>query len=305
MSTIHGIYGVKIGSTLIGGITAHRIDPGLEMIGEAASDAVHASIVSLAGGAPSITCSTKSVLVALDAGIDLGGVDLAASSAILYAQKRLQGGTRAGTLAHRSFTAAVGLIIPRTLSVDHQGDAVLSFDVIPVSADGSTVGIALAETVTLPTGADEDDRFTIGPITLGAVTIDQVKSWSLDYGVNALVEGGDSDLYPTHVSISNEHPVLTIRSSKTEHWKESGAIPSGGLACTHANSSIYLRKRASSGSYIADGTTSHIKFTVDGLAVITDLDGTTGQRQDVGIRVRLRNDGSNAPIVTSTGVAIT
>jgi len=213
---------------------------------------------------------------------------------------------RATGSSHRSFTVARGYIVPRRLSVDHQGDASLDYDIFAIY-DGTNNPVVIAESQSLPSLSGDDKRFAMGSIQLGGTTFDGCRSWELDFGASVRVEGADSDIWPTFVSVEGWTPSLTFRGVKSKWFADSGGIPMAGLACTHANTTLYLRKRAEAGThFVANGTAEHIKITAAGLAhVETVSDATSGASSECSISLPLKYDGTNVPAVITTAIAIT
>ena len=85
-------------------------------------------------------------------------------------------------------------------------------------------------------------------------------------------------------------------------------MPIASLACTHANTIIYLRKRSTDGtSFVADGTAEHIKITAHGVAAMTQVVSGDAQRfTEHALQISAFEDGSaNNPIIITTASAIT
>jgi len=284
---------------LIKAITESTLDLGPELRREPTSGEVYPRFISLGAGNPVASFGTYGIVTGLD-NIGLTGLDIAglATGLELYCYKHTEGGTRYATSVHRTFTAAAGIVVPQSLSVDHQGDCVLRYQATPTSSDGTTHPLAINDVVALPMLAD-DERFTLGPVTIGAISIGQMQSLNIDFQVAVVPEGADSNPYPTFVSIETIQPSFTFRVSKQTALAVA-AIPLDGKAATHANTTIYLRKRAAGGTFVADGTAEHVKLTAAGLAVVTSALGDS-----VEIRLDCNYDGTNAPIVVDTTSAIT
>jgi hypothetical protein len=118
---------------------------------------------------------------------------------------------------------------------------------------------SLPTSQSLPAGITDAERFTLGPTTLESEALTGITNFNLDFGITARSEGADSDIWDTIVTIEQILGVLTLRG-KDPSWFGAGVIPLAGLAVTHANTAVYLRKRAAGGSFVADLTAEHIKF---------------------------------------------
>lgn len=305
VATKHGLYGVEIDATLIGGITNLGTRTGEEVRNEPTSGEIYARFQSLVAQKPGAEFTTLNIAAALDAcgltGVDIGGL---AAGLNLYAQKHVEGGTRAGAASHRKYTIKDGILVPRVLSVDHQGDATLRYEAVAIY-DGANDPIVIADSQSLPGGLTDAQRFTIGPVTIESVSLAQVRRFELDFGLQVVSEGADSDIWDTFISIESIQPQITLRGIDVE-WLKSTNIPLLGKAVTHTNTAIYLRKRAAGGTFVADGTAEHIKFTAAGLATIdTPFEADGNDAGETSLTLPLKYDGVNVPLVINTTSAIT
>jgi hypothetical protein len=299
----HGLYAVKIGEVVLGGITAQNVATGTEARGEAASDEVYPQIQSIVAQKPSAGFTTLAIAAALDA-VGLLGVNIADLTGLLvcYARKHKDGGTREPGAAHRSYTINNGILIPRTLSCEHQGDATLTYEAL-VTYDGTNEPVIVADSVTLPVGTANDERFSLGPVTIGGVTITSVRSLQIDFGINAVTEGADSDIWDTLVSIRNIKPTITLRGIELA-WFHASGIPLTAKVATHLNTQIILRKRAAGGTFVVPETAEHISFTAAGMAYIDAPMNATGEEPgEVSLMMPLIYDGTNDPVVIDTTAA--
>jgi len=304
--TKHTLYGAKLNTTMIGGITGQAIGLGPELMGEASSGQVNPSIVSLVAVKPLINLTCKSLSDFFAEVGQLGeGIQVATPANVLtlYGYKHAAGGTRAGTLSHRAFIINSGIWVPRRLTAAHRADAQITSDVI-VTWDGSNDPVVITDLQTVPALSGEDERFTIGPVMIGGVELTSVRQVEIDFGINAPSEGADSDLYDRIASVETATPVITLRGIDIEWFKAAG-IPITGKAGTHANTTIYLRKKAVAGTFVADGTAEHVSITACGLCVVDDAfnAGLTGPGE-TSLRMQCYHDGTNLPLVIDEAAAI-
>lgn len=296
----HTICGVAIDTTVLGGITEQNLVTGTEVRGEARSGEIYARHQAIVkqGYLPGFTTEDVAAALAL---CGLSGLSLATKSLILYAQKYADGGGIAAGAVHRSYTFAKGILVPRTLTVEHQGDATIKYEAVTISVDGSTSPMTIAETAALPTIAAHAVH-TLGPVTIESEVLDHIKRLQIDFGIEAVSEGADSDILDTLASIRLAATKLTL-SGINVAWLKADAIPEAGLAATHTNTKIYLRKRAAGGTFVADETAEHVKFTAAGLAYIEQAFG--GDPLECNLVMPLKYDGTNAPLTIDTASAIT
>lgn len=305
MGAPHTIYAVSKAGTIIGCISRQSILLGPDVRGEGSSGGLYADRVDLMSQSPRATFATYGLKTALDA-IGLSGAAIAGAGFIMYGQQYAHGGTRTAGATHRSYTMADGILVPRRLTCQHGQAAVIEYEAIPVW-DGVNDPIVPASTVALPADATSELRWGLGSAKVGNISLSLVQSLEIDFGIQLSAEGGDGDQWPTHVSIINILPTITLQGIDPDWFKAAGAIGTTGLACTHANTIIYLRKRTASGdTYVADATAEHVKFTTAGLAVIdTALEGDSAGRANTSATIRSKYDGANAPVVVDTASAIT
>jgi hypothetical protein len=291
---------------MIGGITAIGLSTGSEVLTESVSGALYPQHIALTAQKPAATFSTVQIAAALDES-GLVGASIAGLAAgfKMYLFEHATGGTRSGVTAHNLYTMVKGIVAPISLTCDHQGDAVLSYAVAIASTDGATAPVVIAVDQSLPTPAGDTERFTLGAFTFESLAFTQAKRFTLNFGIDAQVEGADSDIWDTFPSIRSIAPSITLEGIDP-NWLAAAKIPLAGLAVTHANTAFYLRKRDDAGSFVVDGTAEHIKFTADGFATISEPIqwGGSGPATCT-LELPLRYDGTNPPLILDTSSAIT
>lgn len=297
----HSLHGVAVGATILGGITRQNLVTNTEIRNEATSGEIYARFQSLYSQRIAPSFSTYNIAAALTAAGTLGA-SLGTSALALWTQAHVDGSTRAGTLLHRKFGFSKGILAPRELTVEFRGDAVLSYDAV-VAYDGTNDPVVITDLQTLPTITDAE-RFTLGPVELGGVDFTHVRGLTINFGLDVVPEGADSDIWDTFVSIRQVMPSITLRGIDLE-WFKSTSCPLAGLACTHANTAIYLKKRAAGSTFVADATAEHIQFTAAGLAHIdTAMDASGTDSATCSITLPLYFDGTNAPLIIDTTAAL-
>ncbi|HUX15039.1 MAG TPA: hypothetical protein VMW52_01115 [Phycisphaerae bacterium] len=303
MSTKHGLYGVKLGAALLGGITGQNVALENEITGEATSGEVYRRFLALYSQRVAPGFTTRAIAAALAACGPLG-TDLATSNLEFYAQKHADGSTRASGAVHRKFLFDGGILVPRMLNVAHRGDAELTYDAV-IKAIGANDPVTITDNSTLPAGLVDTERYTLGPVKIGNVTLNQKMNLAIDFGIEAVGESADSDIWDTLVSIVASITRITLTGNDVA-WLKSTNIPLTGKAATHANTIIYLRKRAHAATFVADETEEHIKLTADGMAIVDNpLDASGNAAATTSLVLETRYDGTNAPLTVDTASAIT
>jgi hypothetical protein len=306
VARMHGIYAVKLGATVLGAVGRRGIRTGSEVRQEATSGEVYARFQALYAQNPMAEFGTKAIAAAL-AACGLTGTALTSGAPfIAYSQKQTEGGTRTSGSNHRTWTINEGLMYPRRIVCEHQGDATIEYQVL-ATYDGTNEPVVVADSVALPATTDAE-RFTIGAISLHdgttAYALDHCRRIEIDLGIAAETVGADSDIWPTSCRIVEIQPSITISGIDSEWWK-STKIPLTGRNITHTSTKLYLRKRAAGATFVADVTAEHVKFTAAGLATIDGFDGSGNALDEITLTMPLRYDGTNNPIVINTASAIT
>ena len=298
----HSLFAVVVDSTTLGGISQQNISLGTQATGEPRSGELFTRQQAIVAQAPRAGFSTDHVAAGLNlcgpAGISISALG---SGLMLYLQKMSKTGPVSGSV-HRKFTIVDGVMVPTTLSVPHGGNATLGFDAV-ATYDGSNDPVQLADDQALPTQSTVVQTFTLGPVTIGGVTIDNLQSLEINFGLQVVAEGADGDIWPTEAAIVAVQPTITLRGIDPE-WFKAANIPLLGKVATHANTAIYLRKRTATG-FVADATVEHIKITADGLVYVDDGMSASGMDSaETSLMLVPEYDGSNAPIVIDTTSAL-
>lgn len=318
----YGIYAVHLNNTLLGAIT--EVDDAYEntVRGEPRSGEVLARFLSLVAQKARAGFSTEAIKVLLDTvtttdgGIPYKYSNIAAavwaSGLRLYWQDYASGGSRKGASSHIQDKVTAGIICLRRLACQHQGDAVAQVEAI-CGWDGTNDMIARTFGVTLPAAPADDERFTLiddGFNKVGGIVIPQLKSLEIDFGFGIDREGSGSDIQDRFVFLKTAQPTITLRSIDPTLFA-SAKIPVGGLNCTHANTKLYLRKRAAGGTFVANGTVLHVSVTADGTATLGQIGRGSGQdASEIVLMIQGRYasaagaDGTYAPLIFNTATAI-
>ena len=323
ISKLHTLSAVKIdpdsfsgSAVVLGGIRSQSVFAGTEVRQETTSGSVYSLWQSVYAGAPGARFGTVAVSSALTA-MGTTGLAIAAttgSGLTLFGNKKQEGGTRASGSNHISYNIKEGMLLPRRISVDHQGDAVLDVDAI-ATWDGTNAPIVSSNAASLPTGITDSERFTIGAVQLGTqagdkITLAQIQNIEFDFGITATAYASDSDIYPTMVTVDTiERPMIRITTSDLTQLAGTNGIPLQGKDLASSHTVIFLRKRArvTTSGYVADATAEHIKIVpLVGCAYHVNIGdyGSSGANGTATIEIPLVGDGTNAPWAWTMGAAI-
>lgn len=311
VSRAYSRYGVEVhvdteSATVLGGITQQRTATASEVRADPESGELYARHVALYAQRPLASFTTFQIARGL-ALIGLTGKKILATlnpGLNLYAQNWEEGAGPASGASHTKHNIKEGLIVPRTISCTHQGDAELSYDVL-ITYDGTNEPVVKTESQALPAGITDDERFTLGPFTLASVVTGQITNLEIDFGITAETLGADSDIWDTFARLRRVQPVVRVTGTDLT-WFGSSNIELAGQAATHANTTFYLRKRLNADTFVPNVTAEHVRFTADGMAVIDTIQDDSGDDpSEVSFELTTRFDGTNVPITIATASAIT
>lgn len=302
---MHTLYSVDMGTAQLPASDT-QVEHGLDVQNEPSSGNVFSRFASIRAGKPGASWTSFAVGRALDV-TGVTGANIAVLSATginLFAQKIADTGQPLAGSVHRKYAIGAGLVVPVSISGDHQGNYAIKLEAAPISPDGIIAPIIESDSQAVPATPADDTRFTLGAVTLGGVLLPRVRSVEINLGISVTTEGGDSDIFDTEAWIQSIVPTITIKGIDPE-WLNAANIPRLGKAGTHANTKLYLRKRLRHGTFVPDGTAEHISITADGLIVVdTPLDANTGSPAETSVTMHCTFDGTNTPLVIDTSAAI-
>ncbi len=246
----------------IQGIQDQGLDPGLQELLEGGSGSNYNSFGAIAKGAPSADITSTDIKAVLDL-TGATGMPIDEDHLVtMYNMRRLNGAAQADDDSglHQSALFSQGIMIPRTLSADHQGTAKITLSILAIKA-GEVDPIVYTHNANLPAGVKPgvSDLYTMGPIKLNTTLLDGSKTVSIDFGITAEPDSSDGDIYPSFVSIGKVQPTIT---ATTQHIDLAGTLTMAGKYYVASHVICYLRKRAEGGTYVADITAQHIKITL-------------------------------------------
>jgi hypothetical protein len=184
------------------------------------------------------------------------------------------------------------------LTCTHRGDATLEYQCVTAAPNAATCPLTITEGANVPTMPADGGRFTLGPLSIAGSTYEGKRDLSIEFGIDLVPESSDSDLWDTLVSIRVVATKITFVGVDLE-WLKSTRIPITGKAAAHADTSFYLRKRATgnASAFVDNGTAQHIKFTANGLAVVPNaFDASGNEGATCNLELTTTHDGTNDPL---------
>lgn len=299
-------YSVQVGSNYVDGITSASVNQQLSTMVEAADGNVFATFGSLVKGAPAARFSTLDVAAGITrAGTQSVAIGSNPASVILFFRSRAAGGSNAAGNAgtHVSCTIAAGMLVPRRISARSGGNASMDVEVFGSNSSG-TDPFAYSNSANLPGNTPGVAQvWTIGKVVLNSTVLDGLESIDVDFGVGVGIEARDSDVFPSFVYVTGQRPTIRVKGVHIDQLA-GAAITADGFYYTAAQVVFYFRARAEGGTFVADGTASHIKFTLGKCRV--DPIGIEGDPKNVDLLITpwLDTGGPTNPIAVNTASAI-
>lgn len=292
----------------IDGIRSQGVNNNLQTLTDGADGSVFNTFGSLVSGAPAAQFNTTDLKALLDEiSVDSGmliDTDGSHPGVVMTFSQMAQGGTRTpfGTAQHFVSTIGSGMLVPTTLQASHQGSATIAANIL-ARQEGAVAPIVFDGTAAHDDVAPEVDTLhTLGPIDLNATVVDGVQSVSVDFGIRTVVEGADSDIFPTFVSVVRTQPRITITGA---HIDIIDALTNEGAFYAVSTVRIFLKHRAEGGTYAIDAAATHILLTLGKCRV--EVQSVAGNPKAVNLTLTpwYTVAGTVSPITVNTAVAIT
>lgn len=302
----HDLYGVYVGDTVLKGV--RRVSQPIDTtIGrETTGGDVSPRFASISRQTVRPSWSTLAIAQAVGL-VPYDGKAISSltdSTLALYGYAHDDEASRTAGAAHKKYAYTSGIIINDRLSAADGGDAELSQMAYCKSPDGANAPVTLSESQAVPAAATDDERFTLGPVTLGGESITQIRSLEIDFGCDVVCEAADSDLWETFCSIRRIMPTIRLRGINL-HWFKDDVVPLLGVAAAQAATTIYLRRRVNDSTIYANNQAQHISIKAAGPVVIESAqDGSSGEATECTLRMDVRYDGVNSPLVIATSQTI-
>lgn len=293
----------------VDGITDQGLNSSLQTRVEGSDGIAYNTYGALVSGAPVGRFTTNGFKTLMDeCGLTgmLIDADVTHPGVVMYFQKMAQGGTReaADGSLHISVTVANGLMVLRSVSLPHQGTGTVSGEII-ARKSGATDPLTFDEAADLDDGVypATDVVHTLGPVDFNGTTIDGLQNAEIDFGIALETAAADSDVYPTFVGIRKIQPSITLSGV---HADVLATLTEHGVYYIAEQITLYAKKRDEGGTFVADGTAEHIKFTLGKSRV--DWEGITGDPKSINMRITpwyTAGGSPVAPIAINTASAIT
>jgi hypothetical protein len=295
------------GAVYIDGIQSQGINVDHAVRVEGADGAVYNTFGSLVSGAPIgrfVSNDLKTVLDACGLTGMLIDADGTHPGVVQYFDRYVPGGTRGVAGQALSCTVASGLMTLVSLELAHRGTATVTGQFHGCSATG-VAPIAWNEADSVPAAAYPavSAAWTLGKIMFNSEVLVGAQRVGVDFGVGIISEARDSDIYPSVISIQRIQPIITIVGAEIE---DTSWLTEDGIGYAASQVIFYARKKAEYGTFTANETAEHIKFTLGKCRI--GIGGIEGDPKQITVRVTpwyTAGVSPVAPISINTASAIT
>lgn len=177
--------------------------------------------------------------------------------------------TAPDTPKHKRYQITEGVLVPRTLNVDHRGDAQISYDIL-AAYDGTNdpVTVTDIDSVDLPSlsAANNSHRYTMHNMQTGGYNVLGKRSINLDWQGQTNTEGADSEEFDSVTTLNVLLPQLRVSGVELDWFKAAGVGGIRGQTVAPADSYFELRRRNS-----ALTATDHMVISFQGLVNWNDV----------------------------------
>ncbi len=302
----HKAHALKIGANWIGGIVSQAFTNAPSMQTEPTAGSIYPLQTSIQEIKAGFRFTSHNVASALSV-LGFLGVPLSAQvPAELYEINYGDDGFVVAGSNHRKIAFSTGRAVWRTLSCGNRQDAQIEIEVFGLSPDGSTNPAVFSEGVAAPAAVD-DARHTIAAVQLGGIGMGCVTDLRLESGLQIQSDGCKSDVFDTRMGVQSVVPKIQVTTLAAELvGSASGKINLPGIAATHANTFIKLRKRNNkTGTFLADATAQHIVITADGMVVpIEPFSAQNNADGNTRFEMTATFDGTNAPFLINAASSL-
>lgn len=291
----------------LGGITSMGMPLGNDIVRDD-SGSLYPTFGGLSFQAVSPQFTTKSIAAALaaipQAGICINSDGTHPGVALYGESKGDCTDGEPGSGDHLEYLIESGFIAPISLSGSRRDDAVLSVEIDSTTPDGTNAPFVADPSATLPTGVDTG-QFVFAAMRIGNILWDDMRNVSIDFGVQRRErEPQLGGVWQDRTGRLRAEATATITARNPLKLNDSTGIPLLGATATHANTLLYLKKRKNRAAFEADGDTVHMRITMAGMVLFDNPFAASGTAPaETTVRIIGVHDGTNAPLIVSTGLA--
>lgn len=226
---------------------------------------------------------------------------------VAYQRKHDQCGPagRASGSVHTAVTFGDGHISLESLNANANGNATISLRVHGLASDAETQPYSVAYNAAVPTSPVIDQKYALGTVVLGGLTIAQVTNLTINWNPQSEKIQYAGSIWPTLFDVQKVRALITVTTEDQSILNDSGKIPRKGVLATHANTRFNLQKRKAGEFFESLSSSVHIQATAAGLLHVSrHFQASGGGVSSTELQLLTYDDGTNAPIVWDTAAAL-
>lgn len=212
-----------------------------------------------------------------------------------------------GASSHEATTINRGFFNPLTLSAASRAeDIVLGGEVVALS-DGTNAPWSINQAASLPTvPLASMAQYVMGATRIGNIVLNDLRSFNFAFGNvlrTPLLGLGTVFAETTHNELHD--PMLELTGVDLAKIGAAG-IAFGGHAATHANTTLWFKRRLPGGSFYPDNQAVHARLTMNGLVTPVNYgEGSGRSATETKIKVSSVYDATNnaMPVIFQFGIA--
>jgi hypothetical protein len=270
-------------------LASGSVNPNTQVFSERGAGDIYPTFVAVQAHLPAMTVTTPAVATMLG---HVGVESLKATSLVMYwGQLSDDGWAGSNDIA---WTLDTPLICLDGINGQHNSTATARFTAY--GEDDGAVCMTVSTTASAPAVTSLDEMYTGGPVSFGGDDY-QSLGWSLN--MNNRVQHGMTDgvVWPTYAKLSRRNVSAQARVLDVGQQDWEGA--------TETDSVLYLREVSNRGSRTAEGTATHISFTLaSGQVTPSQGGGQWGDHAVETITFLPVKDGANDVVAIDTTAAI-
>lgn len=303
VATVHVLHGINTPSNFYSQLTTATPSNNVQTFALTPSGHTQPTFIGTSGVAPSIDFACQEVATALTE-FGITGADLSGGNTDFYLKKVSEQGTRVAdvTTEHVRLRAAQGFGYLSSINATSAGIATATGQIV-CAYDGTNDPLVPSGSSALAGTPAVSQVFTLGPVSLNGSTLSGVDDMTINLNPQIITQTSDGELYPTFVALGTIAPEIVLTTYTATTW---GTYGLDGTALTAFVG--YLRAKTNDGENVANGTSSHVKFTnsAGGKIIVESVSetGSTPARTTIRIPLRAAN-ASGAALTVATGQAIT
>lgn len=290
MSQSSVLYDAQLGpGYLLRQIRSANFSPNTTLAPDYTSGGVDPAAIFVLESRPEVRFTSGDIGGAL-AGIDpVSGLHIANGTATIQIpwNHRANGGTFQAGASHARLVADRGLFVPASLTANQSDQDGASIEILgQFYSTDETPPVQAQLNQSLPASV-YNGSYRLGPIYIGSTPLTGIVGVTINFGITLEPELLDGLPWPSNIYITRRNPTAQIRFRDLDQMLQFGALFSALNSAT-----IFLRRRAAGGTYLADAALSHVKLTLGSGTIVPDSIGASG-------------NAAAEPSITLTGVSLT